>query len=153
MDRRLRKLSPVDFRSYVMALIWSVSNRTDGEVEPGDLLLIPQFNPDSPPALVREGLWAEEGKAWRIVDFGRDQSSRHELEVLDNVRRADREKKRRQRAAAKKDAVPGDVPRDMSPGTAQEGQDRTGRTGRDSEASGDAWSDVPVAAPGSRRAS
>lgn len=71
----------------------------------------------------------------RLVDFGfaTTQTSKSELEVLENVRAAQARKKRRQRAAkaAGRTDVPGDSTGGWSPGTAQEGrigQDRKDRT-------------------------
>jgi hypothetical protein len=55
-----------------------------------------------------------------ICDFNRDQTSAHQLNALDNVRRAGREKKARQRARKR-----GDVPRDGSRGRHRTGQART----------------------------
>lgn len=129
MDRRIIRLSDADFRSFVMAMLWSVSNRTDGEVATDDLALIPGFVGTAATSLEIAGLWTSHGDGWTITDYDNTQTSRHDLEVLDNARRADREKKRRQRADRKGDgpsfsASPGDVPGDMSRGTTQ---DRTGQ--------------------------
>jgi hypothetical protein len=133
-DRRLLRLSDENFRSFVMALVWSVSNRTDGCIEPEDLALIPTFVVGASDALVKAGLWTRLDYGWRINDFGITQTSRNDLEVLENNRRRDREKKSRQRAAkaAENDSCHDDVPRDI-PGGHSRGtsQDRTGhaRTG------------------------
>ena len=35
-DRRLSRLSDAHYRSYIQALLFSVSNRTDGVIEPDD---------------------------------------------------------------------------------------------------------------------
>ncbi len=42
-DRRLQRLSDVHFRAFITSLVWSVSNRTNGVIEPEDLRLIPNF--------------------------------------------------------------------------------------------------------------
>lgn len=141
VDRRFRRLSDSAFRLYWLATVWSVSNRTDGVICDNDLPeltalgvdvgLIPELVKAEPP------LWRRDADCWLVVDFQRDQTSAHVLDVLDNVRRRDREKKARQRARTKgsgsddpvsddlvSDVVPRDVPRDMSPGTTQ---DRTGQ--------------------------
>jgi hypothetical protein len=89
-NRRLLRLSDEDFRSFVMALVWSVSNRTDGRVEPEDLALIPTFTVGAPDALVNAGLWTRLDYGWRIDDFLETQTSKHDLEVLENNRRRDR---------------------------------------------------------------
>jgi hypothetical protein len=132
-DRRLLKLSDVDIVSYTMATIWSVANRTDGCILSDELVLIPRFNAESAPRLVSAELWKRLGAGYVILDFDAWQTSRSELEVLDNARKRDREKKARQRAA-KRD-VPGDkgegvqFSSSLSPGTeagtAEEGQAST----------------------------
>ncbi|BCI53701.1 hypothetical protein NIIDNTM18_29790 [Mycolicibacterium litorale] len=134
-DRRLARLDDASFRSFAQALMWSVSNRTDGLIEPDDLALIPTFVRGSVPALVASGLWTALGHGWLITDFVSTQTSRSELEVLENARRRERHKKQRQRArAVEKPSGECDVPRDgpggRSPGTTQEGQDRQGQEGQ-----------------------
>jgi hypothetical protein len=129
-DRRLLRLSPSAFRTFVMALMWSVSNRTDGLIEPNDLDLIPGASPDDLHELVRRELVERDGGFLRLVDFAATQTSRAELEVLENVRRREREKKARQREAkAGKGGDPeetdGDSPPGTSPGTVP--RDRTGK--------------------------
>lgn len=138
-DRRILRLSASEFRSYTMALLWTVANRTDGFVEPDDLPLIAGFEPQDASALQLAGLWLTEGTGWRLADFAATQTSAHELELLENSRRREREKKGRQRARGQADkndeetaaAVPRDspgggipraVPGDTSPGTAQAGR-------------------------------
>ncbi|TFC85802.1 hypothetical protein E3T24_07760 [Cryobacterium sp. TmT2-59] len=128
-DRRINRLSAEHFRSYVMATLWSVSNRTDGVLTDQDLTLIPGFSMTAPAAFEAAELWAGRSGEWTIEDFAATQTSRHDLETLDNARRADRDKKRRQRAERKPDGPtftpsPGDDPGDVSRGTAQ---DRTGQ--------------------------
>lgn len=132
-DRRLLRLSSADFRSYVMAMIWSVSNRTDGCVMPDELALIPHFALEAVDDLVKLELWIRLGAGYLITDFEAWQTSRSELEVLENARRRDREKKQRQRAAAK--SVPGDKPEGVSfpsesPGTGA-GTTQAGRKASD----------------------
>lgn len=126
-DRRFVRLPDAPFRLYSMALMWSVANRTDGLIEgEDDLDLIRTgWNEKDVEALVREGLWYEssQGDSWLIVDFEDTQTSRHDLDVLDNARRRERDKKRRQRAS-RVGAVPGDK-RGDSTRTGQD-KDRTG---------------------------
>lgn len=138
-DRRLLRLSDPGFRLFVMSLMWSVSNRTDGMVYDDDLPLMPTVDAARAPELAKYGVWVRERDFWVIADYAGTQTSAHDLEVLENARRREREKKRRQRARAAPD-VPGDSPEARSPGTAQ---DRTGqaRTGS-STASGDSWPEV-----------
>jgi hypothetical protein len=128
-DRRLLRLSDAAFRLFVVSLTWSVSNRTDGELDASDLALMPGIDPAAAVELVRAGLWMAGGSPsptaapWLITEFASTQTSSSELQILTNARRREREKKRRQRAR-----IPGDVPGDVSPGTAQDrpGQARPG---------------------------
>lgn len=129
MDRRLNRLSAEHFRAYVMATLWSVSNRTDGEVAAEDFPFIPHFSPAAMTALVAAGLWQPTvSGSWLIDDFANTQTSRHELEVLENARRRERNKKARQRANRQTPGLPGEVPGDVSRGTPQE---RLGRQGQE----------------------
>jgi hypothetical protein len=127
-DRRLLRLSDAAFRLFVISLTWSVSNRTDGVLDTGDLTLIPGVNPAAAGELARAGLWMAGGSPsptaapWLIIEFASTQTSSSELQILTNARRREREKKRRQRAR-----VLGDVPGEVSPGTAQ---DRLGQARR-----------------------
>ncbi|MGH1551008.1 hypothetical protein ACRAWB_18245 [Leifsonia poae] len=130
IDRRLLTQSDKVFRAWVTALLFSVANRTDGVIKRGDIPLMPFFDKTAPAALVAAGLWEANESGWLITDFRATQTSRDELEVLENARRREREKKQRQRAAKEAGGpqfrdVPGDVP-----GDASRGQDRQeGRTG------------------------
>lgn len=140
MDRRLHRLSAEDFRAFVFALLYSVANRTDGILTDEDLALIPNF-----PAgmcatrIVASGMWELHLEGYYITDFDKTQTSRDELEVLDNARRRDRDKKRRRRQAQvdATELVPGDVSGDVSPVQHRQGQDKArqgqDRTGEDSK--------------------
>ncbi|GGL88579.1 hypothetical protein GCM10009706_29060 [Curtobacterium citreum] len=139
-DRRVLRLTADEFRGWAFATIWSVSNRTDGVILSDELLLVPFMSASTAQKLEASGLWAADGNGWVIADFPQTQTSRHELEVLDNARRREREKKARQRAAktgapVSFSDVPGDGPggssRGMSRGHVPE--DNTGRTGREEE--------------------
>lgn len=127
-DRRLQRLTPEHRDSYVWALVWSVSNRTDGLIEPEDLALIPNFTPGAPAALINAGLWAALDEGWLIVDFPSTQTTRAEHEILENARAREREKKARQRAkaASSKDSAHSDVPGDSTEGP-EAGQHRIGQ--------------------------
>jgi hypothetical protein len=121
-DKRVLRLSHGARSSLFMATTWSVSNRTDGRIERADLALIPTFVEGCVSELLAHELWIEDGKdAWIILDFERDQTSRSEFEALDNARRRERDKKRRQRAL-KKDASPGTIPGDSPPGQHRQGK-------------------------------
>jgi len=144
IDRRVIRLSDAHFRSFIQAMLWSVSNRTDGHIDPEDLGLIPNFAAGATKALVAAGLWTALEPGWRITEFITTQTSSRDLEVLENNRRREREKKQRQRAAKAagdtldNGAVPGDSEGDSTegcpPGTPQDrtGQARKGkaRTGK-----------------------
>lgn len=139
-DRRVLRLSDSAFRLFVIANVWAVSNRTDGELHEDDLGLIPSVDTAYADELAKVGLWEKIADRWLIADFCNVQTSKHDLEVLENARRRDREKKARQRArpdgirteSAGTKQVTGTVHRErppgQSPGTTQErtGQARTG---------------------------
>lgn len=113
-DRRLNRLKDGDYRSFMQALMWSVSNRTEGVVEPDDLLAIPGFNPDSVPALIEWELWASrEPCGWLIADFPATQSSRAELDRYDRQRAQNRERQARHRAKTSR-YVTRDITRDLT---------------------------------------
>lgn len=97
-DRRILRLSPAYFRAFVMSLAWSVSNRTDGRLEPADLPLIPGFEGGAGDALEACGLWTVEAGGWRIVDFAGTQTTAVQLQGLDHKRAVDRERQARKRA-------------------------------------------------------
>lgn len=124
-DRRILRLSDASFRTFATALLWSVSNRTDGLIERDDLALLPRASAEHAEELEAAGLFASCDGGWLLVDFQGTQTSRDELQVLENMRRRDREKKARQRAEAKelseespRDSL-GDGPGEQSLGTAQ----------------------------------
>ena len=137
-DRRLQRLSDAHYRSYFQALLWSVSNRTDGVIEPEDLGLIPNFAVGAPQAFVTARLWTPLRHGWLIADFDATQTVRSELEMLENVRARERRKKQRQRAAKADETadvpgtVPGDGPEGQSRGTTQEGR-QARQAGKDRE--------------------
>ena len=67
-DRRLSRLSDAHDRSYIQALLFSVSNRTDGVIEPDDLALIPHFAPGAVNAFLAQELWSARQHGWFITD-------------------------------------------------------------------------------------
>ena len=127
MDRRIARLSDAAFRSWIVATLWAVANRTDGVIERDDLGLIPKLDAASVDALTASGLWTATDEGWRITDYAETQTSRSELEALENVRRREREKKRAQRSRPDADVSPGQstgtVPA-VSRGATQDRQDR-----------------------------
>lgn len=136
-DRRILKLTDTERSSYFMAAVWSVSNRTDGAFDEGDLNLIPTFNRSAIPTLLAVGLWARTAEGYADTEFLRVNTSRDDLLVLDNMRRADRQKKARLNAhkkgnhalcyAAVCEFLPGDVPGESSRGADRTGEDRIGK--------------------------
>lgn len=105
-ERRIVRLSDAAFRLHVTALAWSASNRTDGYLEPEDVGLIHGVNALKAAELVSAGLWEDAGNAWQILGFADTQSTRAQLEGLDEVRRKDRERKAAERARKKPPTKP-----------------------------------------------
>ena len=118
-DRRLIRLPDDAFRLFAISLMWSVANKTDGELYDDDLSLIPSVDCGCAGQLVKAGLWRRSGDRWLIGDFEETQSTSVDLALMADKRRRARDKKRRQRAAGV--TSPG-----TSPGT-QLGQDRPGQ--------------------------
>ena len=153
LDKRVLRLSHEARSSLFMATTWSMSNRTDGRVERADLPLIPTFVAQCVTELVAQGLWTPDGSdGWLIVDYARDQTSREEFEVLENARRRDREKKRRQRARTEPRS-PGTIPGDGPRGQHRQGKSKARQVqGQDnSEAIDEQTGEVtswPTAVPG-----
>jgi hypothetical protein len=150
-DRRIQRLSDSHFRAFITSLAWSVSNRTDGVIEPEDLGLIPNFAANAVQAFIDAGLWLPLQHGWQIADFMATQTSREQLAAAELGRQRERDKKARQRAAKNGAAsctdadvppdVPGDVPGDNT-GKARQGQDRPGRSKGNSQlklAAGSEW--------------
>ncbi|MDI3241643.1 hypothetical protein QK292_08720 [Arthrobacter sp. AL08] len=151
-DRRIRKLSADELRTFVFGLLWVVGNRTDGDIDAADLELIPDAGPGHAVRLVDLELWSKTKTGWRIVDFELTQTSRGQLEGLELRKRqdADRQRAKRDRDRDDEDAVPpgpdavgardGHAPesRDVTPdpsrdGSRDESRDDIGkeRTGKD----------------------
>ncbi len=161
-DRRIARLSDGHFRSFVTSLAWSVTNRTDGVVEPEDLVLIPNFAKDSVKTFIGAGLWTPRqaaGRGWQIADFEATQTTSVQLRHLEDKRAKERQKKAAQRACAKAAAngstssnsvVPGDSPQDVPPddtGKDRQGKDRQGEGEALALATGAAWPDWRGAGP------
>lgn len=150
-DRRIMSLSGEDFKAFVTAGTWMVENRTDGRLTPDDLGFIPLFSRSSIPRLIIAGVWAEDGDGWLMLDYRETQTSKAEFEVLENARRADREKKARYRAAKKhrpRDNF-ADDPRDESPGQSTGStQARQGQTRRGQDESDTSWATAIPGRPG-----
>ncbi|MDQ0212649.1 hypothetical protein J2S92_003339 [Arthrobacter bambusae] len=101
-DRRILRLSPEQFRFFVIATTWSVSNKTDGHISTEDLELIPFVNHEYPAALVRSGLWKSTESGWLIAEFEQTQTSAAQMEAaMENRLAKDRERQKRARVARK----------------------------------------------------
>lgn len=129
-DKRIMRLSPEHFRAFMTSLAWSVSNRTDGVIEPDDLPLIPHFLMGSAQAFIDAGLWGVREHGWRIWDYETTQTTARQLAHLEAVRAKDRERQARHRAAkaakrADERPVTRDVPCDVT--VDDTGQDRPGQ--------------------------
>lgn len=109
-DRRVLLTTPPVWRLYTFALMYSVANRSDGVILPDDLQMMPTISADCAAELVKLGLWERRRDGWRITDFTATQSSRDELDQLERIRAAERDKKRRQRL----NPSPGRSPRDST---------------------------------------
>lgn len=153
-DRRMNRLSDGHFRSYVLSLIYAVSNRTDGVVEPEDLATIPKFAAGAVKALVENELWQPREKGWLITDFESTQSSREALEAAEQARNharaKDRARKAKSRAEAKSEPdspqdVRPDVRVEVQPESGPETQARKGQARRGKD-KGDHQSALPMAA-------
>lgn len=133
-DRRLSRLSDADFRSFVTALTWSVSNRTDGRIEADDLALIPGFREQSIAGLTSAGVWTYEADCWQIEEFSTTQTSKTQLEGLDHKRHQDRERQARKRARDQGQEPP--PSRDSRPDVTRDTKARPGQasTGTKNEA-------------------
>lgn len=143
-DRRIMRLSPRDFRSYVLALTYAVANRTDGRLDLADLEACPGFNLESIAPLVSAGLWLEvDAGIWAIVGFTETQTTRAQLDAAARKREAERIRQaehRARRAAEQANSVPAgsepvtrDVTRDVTEDCSRPGQDRTGQALRSEE--------------------
>lgn len=109
IDQRFDDLTPDELHLFTSALLWSVSNRTEGVVPDRRLDRLP-WRPD--PRCARQlgdlGLWQRQVDGWLIVDFAKTQTSAKQHEAAEKARRIDRERKAAKRAAdavaaAKKD--------------------------------------------------
>lgn len=89
-DRRLLKLSDAGFRLFANALMWSVSNMTDGLIEYGDIAMIPGYAPGLEAGLTEGGLWLAKPGAWLITVFDDTQTSAAEHEALARARNKNR---------------------------------------------------------------
>lgn len=101
MDRRIQRLTAEHYRAFSMALMFAVSNRTDGHLTADDLEAIPHFKSESIDALIAADLWEAVEDGWIISDYLTTQTSRAQLESAENARVKDAERKARDRATKK----------------------------------------------------
>ena len=104
-DRRIQQLSSEAFFAFSNALLWSVSNRTDGVIKFAELELIPRCKPADADELAAAGLWKRRRDGWMIADFGSTQRSRKQLESDDEYRERERERVRQLRAARREETT------------------------------------------------
>lgn len=132
-DRRIMRMTPEQFRFFVLATAWSVSNMTDGHIPAADLPLIPFATEVSPGALVDLGLWDSTEGGWTITDFAKTQTSAAQAEAaLRNRRKADAERQRKkyERDKSKEDESPDSAPSNQlsrEPHVSFEGKERQGK--------------------------
>lgn len=121
-DRRVMRCTPEQFRFFVLATAWSVSNMTDGRIEKADLYLIPFASEDEPEALVQKELWTQTENGWLITDFQKTQSSAAQLEAaLLNRRENERKRQQKKREAEKGESR--ELSRDSHVTEAKKGQE------------------------------
>lgn len=146
------RLSPPAFRTFVLALTYSVSNRTDGYVDREDLGFCGGSEQHAP-ELVSAALWKPEGNGWCAVEYLATQTSRAEFEVLENLRRRERLKKQQQRLNRSgkqpdepdEGTVPGDIPRDADGGPhRQEQEQEQGQDNGALKSLPNDWPDAPI---------
>lgn len=128
-DRRLARLPDDAYRLFMTALLWSVANKTDGVLYDDDLDLLPRADQRLASVLAKADLWERVADYWLITDFADTQSSRDELDALGARRRADRDRKAKERAL--KAGVSRDMSRDPSRDShaerVRQGKARTGK--------------------------
>jgi hypothetical protein len=103
-DRRIQQLPHETFFAFANALMWSVSNRTDGVIKFADLELVPRCKGAHADELVRVGLWRRREYGWLITVYKTTQRSRKQLESDDKYRERERERVARLRAAEREQA-------------------------------------------------
>jgi hypothetical protein len=149
-DRRVQQLSPEAHFAFSNALMWSVSNRTDGVIKFADLELIPRCKSAHADELAESGLWKRRPDGWSITVYKATQRSRKQLESDDEYRERERERMATKRAADQRNTPNRrDVRRDVRANerTDNIGQDRasfatrTNNVSRDDEKNDDYFTD------------
>jgi hypothetical protein len=106
-DRRIQRLTPGGFRLFFNALMWAVANKTDGVLEPDDLVMVPGYIPglEDELATTTPALWTWRDETWFITEFIDTQTTRAEHEALASARKSKRESQARWRAKQTVDAT------------------------------------------------
>jgi hypothetical protein len=95
-DRRVVRATPEQFRLFVLATAWAVSNMTDGHIDRDDLPLIPFSGIPLAEGLVKADLWTPTERGWVITDFIKTQTSAAQIEAsLINRRKLDAERQKK----------------------------------------------------------
>lgn len=131
-DRRVVRATPEQFRLFVFATAWAVSNMTDGHIDREDLPLIPFAGIPLAEGLVKADLWTPTEKGWLISDFAKTQSSAAQIEAaLMNRRKSDAERQRKKYERDKEKGTPSpdpdDLPSSREPHVRFEGKERQGK--------------------------
>jgi hypothetical protein len=110
-DLRFQEISAEDYRAYSFALMWSVSNRTDGIITPARLRFVPTMTEQTPPRLVVADLWVWQSadNGWYMKEFTTTQTTRRELEASQKARDKEAENKRIWRSHQRLEAAERDV--------------------------------------------
>jgi hypothetical protein len=111
-DARVQGLSGDDFRAFMHALAWSVSNGTDGVIRPENLPLIYRVDAAAMAVFVAAELCAELTDGWLFVDYLTTQTTAAQLESAARGKANARERQARKRL--KELAAQGDVTRDVT---------------------------------------
>lgn len=112
-DRRVVRANPEQFRLFVFATAWAVSNMTDGHIDQEDLPLIPFASLPLAEGLVKADLWTPTEKGWLITDFAKTQTSAAQIEAaLLNRRKSDAERQRKKYERDKGKGMPSPDPDD-----------------------------------------
>lgn len=131
-DRRVVRATPEQFRLFVFATAWAVSNMTDGRIDQEDLPLIPFASMPLAEGLVTADLWAPTERGWLITDFAKTQTSAAQIEAaLLNRRKSDAERQRKKYDRDKEKGNQSPDPTDDNPSSREvhvrfEGKERKG---------------------------
>lgn len=132
-DRRIARLSDSDWRAFTNALMWAVSNRTDGVIHPEDVELIPRFDVESAGRLVGSNVLVKLSDGWLINEFVITQTTAKQLGAAERARVKHRDTQHRytERKAEGHGETAGQVGMTgQDTGQARPGQARTGRSTR-----------------------